>query len=289
MTVQKNILILGAKGMLGQALASVFSDCQSILWDRDDIDISNALDIQSKIPPLGVQWIINAAARNGVDGCETEPEKSKAYAVNGQSLSVLTKIANESNAGLVHFSTDYVFDGSKKEGYTESDDPRPISEYGKSKFIGEQHVTRAANHFYLIRLSRLFGQEAISKTGKKSFVNMMIDLGIHQKKVLNVIDEEHSCPTYGNDLAIATRRLIEEGYPNGIYHASNEGACTWFEFAKEIFRLLDVPVAMRPVPSSFYRRQAKRPRWSRLVNTKGPKMRSWRIALANYLQAQCLA
>ena len=273
------ILIVGAKGMLGQELATVFSDSTLILWDKNDLDITNGEVVEKKIEELRPELIINSAAYNNVDACETNFELAKA--VNGDGPINLAKAAEKVEATFIHYSTDYVFEGTKESGYNEDDQPAPISKYGESKLFGER-VLDYCKRCYVIRTSRLYGLPAVSDGAKKSFVDVMLKLA-EDKDSLEVVDEEFSNPTYVVDLALKTRELFDGKLPHGLYHVVNEGACTWYEFATEIFKLADKGVTIKPVASTVYNRPAKRPKYSSLINNKLPKLRNWREALAAYL------
>ena len=273
------ILIVGAKGMLGQELARVFVDNDLVLWDREDIDITNKPIVDDLLQELRPELIINAAAYNSVDEAEEKFELAKR--VNYHGPVNLAKAAQELGAIFVHYTTDYVFDGQKESGYLEHDLPAPISRYGESKYLGEE-VLEHNDLTYIIRTSRLFGQPATSMAAKKSFVELMLDLA-EKKDELEVVDEEYGCPTYVVDLAVQTKLLVEGDYNPGIYHCVNEGACTWRQFAEEIFNQANVDVKVKPVPSSRFPRPAKRPVRSRLINSKLPAMRTWEEALKDYL------
>lgn len=274
------ILIIGASGMLGQELARVFKEYKPVVWSREELDITDKDQVQKKISDLKPDLLINAAAYNDVDGAE----KNEALAdkINGLAVGHLAKAICASGGILVHYSTDYVFKGDKKEGYLESDQPDPQSAYARSKYLGEQELQKNTDKFYLIRLSRLYGKPAKSEVAKKSFVDMILDLS-RTKKELNVVDEELSSPTYAPDLAVRTKEIIEQKKSFGIYHATNSGACTWYGFAKEIFTVKDIDAKLNPVPASFFPRPASRPRYSILLNTKLPSMRSWQETLKEYL------
>src|SRR3989338_11088514 len=201
------VLVIGAKGMLGQALVSEFSDGNEVhAWDRGEIDITVEQDLRLKIQDLRPELIINAAAYNDVDGAENDPAAAKA--VNGYAVGNLARVSSELDVPLIHFSTDYVFDGAKKHGYDENADPLPISAYGESKFLGEQQLATNATKYYLIRLSRLFGPDATAIGAKKSFVRVMIDLAKTRKEI-EIVDEELSCPTYAPDLARRAREIVD--------------------------------------------------------------------------------
>src|SRR3989344_4569828 len=205
------VLIIGAKGMLGQALATVFNPGNEVIsWDRDEIDITQVESIKLKVKSEKPELLINAAAYTDVDSAETNSEL--ANKINGHGVGYLADAAKELNVPIVHFSTEYVFDGEKREGYLESDQPVPISVYGSSKLLGEQELARNTDKFYLIRLSRLFGSAG---NGKKSFIQTMLDLAA-SKKEIDAVDEELSCPTYAADAAAAGREIVEKKLPFGI-------------------------------------------------------------------------
>jgi len=273
------ILIVGSQGMLGQELAKVFANEEITLWDRNDLDITDREMVYSKIEALRPDVIINAAAYNNVDACEENAEP--AMRINGDGPIFLARAAEQIGAKFIQYGSDYVFDGTKKEGYTEDDLPHPISKYGESKLATENvfaHCTRC----YVIRTSRLFGRPALSEGAKKSFVDVMIKLG-REKESLDLVDEEWGNPTYVVDLAKQTKVLVNGFYPSGIYHATNEGACTWYGFGQEIFRQTGINIRTNPVPTSKFPRPARRPMFSSLINTKLPRMRSWQDALKDYL------
>ena len=281
------VLIIGAKGMLGQELVRVFSSGHEVTGlDREGENFASQIDIttqaaRGKIQKLKPNLLINTAAYNDVDGAETN--QGVAQTLNGYALRNLAQISNELGIPIVHYSTDYVFDGRKQKGYRESDPPSPVSVYGESKLLGETELQRHAQKFYLIRLSRLFGKRALSVAGKKSFVDLMLVRGRTGRRV-EVVDKELSCPTYAPDLAERTRFVVESHQPFGIYHCANKGVCTWFGFAKEIFRIAELDERLlRVAPASFFRRAAKRPKFSILLNTKLPPMRDWREALQEFL------
>lgn len=282
------VLIIGSKGMLGQELVAVFSaDHEVTAWDREEIDITRLRPPLAgyggqaeKIQNLKPDIIINAAAYNNVDGAESEPEIARA--VNGHAVGNLAAICRELNILMVHYSSEYVFDGEKQEGYIETDQPNPLSAYGASKFLGERELQKNTDKFYLIRLSRLFGREPKGTQAKKSFVSLMLDLAKRQAQI-DAVNEEVSCPTYALDIAKRTRDIIEQNLPYGIYHSPNRGAATWHGFAAEIFKIRKINVKLNPVPASYFPRPAQRPRYGILLNTKLPPMRPWQEALREFL------
>lgn len=284
------ILILGAKGNLGQALVKVFEkDNEVISWDRSEIDITDNELIKKKIKDLKPEIIINAAAYNAVDKCETdEKEFELAKKINGNAVGYLAQAALEARAILIHYSTDYVFNGRKKTGYNEDDKPKPINKYGESKLLGEREMVSLSGRglkWYLIRTSKLFGPRGGSEFSKESFFDLMLRLS-KEREVINAISkEEISSFTYTPDLAKATRELINEDKGFGIYHITNEGAVSWYEAVKYLFQLKNIKnVKLNPISSAGLHRPAKRPKHSVLLNTKIEPLRDFREALKEYIQ-----
>jgi dTDP-4-dehydrorhamnose reductase len=308
----KKILIIGDKGMLGQELVSVFkkdSDYKVIAWDREDIDITREKEVDKKIGIIRPSIILNAAAYNAVDKCEDKKEFELAKKINSLAPGYLASSAKKNKAVLIHYSTDYVFDGdlekllfsepsgcthvcatcslhdgrSSAPGYNEEADPNPISNYGKSKLLGEQEVSKNLKNHYIIRLSKLFGKPAVSEGAKKSFFDVMLEAGKNKKEV-RVVDEETSCFTYAPDLARKTKEIVDSKKPFGIYHVTNSGSCTWHEACVELYKLAKIKTKVIPVPASEFPRPAQRPMYSVLLNTKLNPMRDWKEALAEYLK-----
>jgi dTDP-4-dehydrorhamnose reductase len=282
--MKNKVLILGSKGTLGQALVARFQTGFEITaWDREECDVT-APDIGIKIKAIKPYIIINATAYNAVDKAESDPaEKQLAFLLNARVPENLAKISAEINAVLVHYSTDNVFKGDSKAGYRESDQPAPVNVYGESKFTGEQAVIKFAPKYYLIRLSRLFGVKGVSSASKKSFVEIMLEK--KSDPTLTVMNVEIASPTFAPDLAELTADLILKKMPWGIYHGTNSGACTWFEWATEIFKQVGNGPQLTPVYAPQSPRPAKRPEFSQLLNTKLPPQRSWQDALADFLKS----
>jgi len=278
--VSMRVLIVGAKGMLGQELARAFAGHDLHLWDREELDIADKDDVLKKIKQLNPDLLINAAAYNLVDKCEDEFDVARR--INGEGPVNLSMAAAKIGATFVHYSTDYVFAGDQEAGYREYDLPAPVSKYGESKYLGEE-VLEHNDATYLIRTSRLFGRQAGSDGAKKSFVEVMLRLA-SEKPELELVDEEMSCPTYAVDLAERTREIIEGNYLPGIYHVTNEGGCTWLQFAEEIFKQAGRSPKLLSVSGAKFPRPARRPMYSILLNTKLPRMRSWQAALKDFLQ-----
>lgn len=286
----KKILVLGAKGMLGQELVKAFSSdghYTVVGWDMEDIDVTDFEQAQVKIRELNPNTIINAIAYNAVDRCEeSDDEYKKALMLNAEVPKFLAVLSKELGAIFVHYSTDYVFDGENALGYREDAVPHPISKYGESKWLGEKNVLATEGRNYLIRLSKLFGKPATSMIGKKSFFQVMLEKAETTTEPLKVVDDERSCFTYAPDLALATKVLAQEEKPYGIYHIANEKAATWYEATKELFRIVGKKVVVEPVSGSAFPRPAKRPHTSELLNTKFTPLRPYTEALEEFLTLQ---
>jgi len=306
----QKILIIGSKGMLGQELVKTFKkdkDYKVIAWDREDIDISKEKEVSKKIGFTKPNIIINAAAYNAVDKCEEDKKEYKlALEINGKAPGYLAKSAKKNKAVLVHYSTDYVFDGepeipepagcshscascslhqgfAPEVGFDETAKPAPISNYGKSKLMGEKEVAKNMKSYYIIRLSKLFGSPAMGEGAKRSFFDVMLEVGKKNEEV-KAVDEETSCFTYAPDLAKKTKEIIDAKKPFGIYHIVNSDPCTWYEAVVELYRQAKIKIKIIPVDGNEFPRPAKRPFYSVLINTKLNPMRSWKEALKEYLK-----
>jgi dTDP-4-dehydrorhamnose reductase len=263
--------------MLGGQLKKVFPE--AIAWDKQDCDITNFEDLKSKILSLQPTVIINSVAYNDVDGAEKKSEQ--AFLLNSEVPKVLSQVCKEQGITLVHFSTNYVFDGQKGE-YAETDSPKPLSIYSESKYKGEQEIINSGCKYFLVRTSVIFGPKGESEFSKKSFVEIMLDLSSKQDTIKVVSDEVNSL-TYAKDLAENLKKLTESNKPSGIYHITNSGQASWYEYAKEIFKIKNASVNLIPISSSELPRVAKRPPKAVLMNTKLPLIRPWQEALKEFL------
>ena len=262
--------------MLGRELVNVFEKGNElVLWDRDQIDISKKEEVVKKVGELKPDIVINAAAYTAVD--DAESNKDLAYQVNGYAVGFLAAVCKEINALLIHFSTDYVFDGKNNLGYKENRFYKPLNMYGKSKALGEKLILDIEPRYYLIRTSWLFGKRG------KNFVETMLRLASEGKNI-KVVNDQFGSPTYAKDLAEKVKELIESHQPSGIYHITNSGSCNWHEFALKIFELANLKPSVKPVKSEEFPTPAKRPTYSMLINTKLPPMRKWEEALKDYLK-----
>lgn len=284
--MNKRVLILGYKGTLGQALLKEFKahNYQITAWDKEEADVT-APKIVSQIVSIKPDIIINATAYNAVDKVEIDATERKiAFLINAKVPGDLAAIAKKLGAIFVHYSTNYVFSGDKKEGYKETDIPSPINKYGESKLEGEAAVKKVGGKHYVLRLSRLFGIRGISLSSKRTFVEIME--AEQDKAELEVGNTELSSLTYAPDMAKLTRKIIEEAKPWGIYHGTNSGSCTWYGWAKEIFKDLGRGPKVIPAGHSLTPKTTKHPVYSILLNTKLPKQRSWQLALKEFLRSR---
>ncbi|MDQ1255099.1 MAG: dTDP-4-dehydrorhamnose reductase [Euryarchaeota archaeon] len=257
-------LILGAGGMLGKDLSTFFPD--AVKLTHSELDITDEAQVNSTIEDIRPDVVISAAAYTNVDGCEDNQDL--AFNVNGKALEYIAKSCSSVGATLVHYSTDYVFDGSRNE-YVESDVTNPINVYGESKLLGEKNIIENMKDYRIIRTSWLFGLHG------KNFIETMIKLSSEMQTV-KVVNDQFGKPTFTLDLARKTPEIIR--LPPGIYHITNEGSCSWYELARATIENV-VPCSTDEFP-----RKAKRPKYSILRNTKTSPMRPWNEALCEYLE-----
>lgn len=278
------ILLTGSNGMLAKDLIEEFkSNNELILADKYILDVTNKENIYNFIEKNKPDIVINASAYTAVDKAEDEDQKDLVLKINSEGVLNLAECCAKNNIKFIHYSTDYVFDGKNKNGYIEEDLTNgPVNYYGYSKHLGEQGILKTSKTYpgfiyYIIRISWLYG------SGGKNFVNTMIFLS-EIKDELNIINDQHGSPTYTVDVAKRTKYILENKLEKGIYHATNEGFTTWYEFTKEIFKLKNITTKVNPINSDQYPTKAKRPMFSMLLNTKiEPKMRNWKDALQEFI------
>jgi len=274
------VLVTGSAGMLAKDLIPLLSKrgYEVLAPQEDKLDITNLKVVKDVVDKLAPALVTNCAAYTNVDGAEKQ--EHQALMVNGLGVHNLCLLCQERDIPLVHFSTDYVFDGTKPSPYTIYDETNPVNAYGRSKLLGEKYVMWLLTKFYLIRTSWLFGLQG------KNFIETMLELGQKQKQV-SVVNDQRGCPTWTRHLAEATISLMETGR-YGVYHITNSEPTTWFDFTKEIFRLSGINTAVMPVTSEQFPRPAKRPANSvldhfPLKEVTGRDMPSWKEALREYL------
>ncbi len=277
------IALIGADGQLGTDLMKILrgKDITPLYYPEFDVtQPDKAKETLTKIHP---DILINTSAYHRVDECEDNPQQS--FLVNSIAVRDLALICREFGWTLVHFSTDYVFDGKKKTPYTEEDTPHPLNVYAVSKLAGEYFVVSLLEKYFLIRICGLYGVAGCWGKGM-NFVDIMISL---EKKgqTIKVVDDQWVTPTSAEELAVRIGELIQTTH-YGLYHLTNEGQCTWFEFAQAIFRLTRKTPQLIPIDSKTYGAKAVRPPYSILENKRAKKIgitdfSSWETALKNYL------
>ena len=278
------IIITGSQGMLANYLVKTFKNQQLFLYDKQSLDITDQNVINNVLSKIKPNILINTAAYNAVDKCENNSvEYQKAISINALAPGYLAKACQKFSTLLIHYSTDYIFDGQNKSGYDENCLPKPISKYGYSKAMGEEKIIENTKNYYIIRTSKLFGLKGKSPNAKTNFIDKMIELAQKYSEI-KAIDEETSSPTYALDLAKQSQYLINNNCSPGIYHITNFGECTWYELAKKIFEILGKDIKITAAPSSAFAREAPRPLRSVLINTKLPNLRNWQQALEDYLK-----
>jgi len=217
------IVILGAGGRLGAALMHEYRERYDLAgFNHAQLDLANLDDVRRKLGAMNFDVLINAAAFTNVDACETE--RDRAFRINAETPGVLAEICNEKEAKLIHFSTDYVFDGEKRAPYTEEDQANPISAYGESKLAGEKNVLAFDGHL-VVRVSWVFGPD------RPSFVDAMIKRAQQDEKI-DAISDKFSTPTYTHDIAHMLLQFFDREIAGGILHFANAGKCTWQEYAQ---------------------------------------------------------
>lgn len=277
------IAIVGSGGQLATALKACLRG-EILCLAHTDVDIVDHAAVDATLSAARPDCVINAAAYNFVDRAEDEP--GTAYSVNALGPRNLARWCGRAGRTLLHVSTDYVFgsDASRSSPYGESDAPGPQSAYAVSKLAGEHFVRSECPRHFVVRTCGLYGQA--STEGKGNFVKTMLRLAT-ERRDLAVVDDQHCTPSFAADVATAISRLIEtDRY--GLYHATNSGSMTWYEFAREIFRQAAIDIAVRPITSAEYPQKAKRPAYSvldcsKLTTVTGGPLPVWQDALARYV------
>ena|SRR5947208_7404984 len=281
------VLIIGAGGRLGAALMSEFRPKYDIAgFNHAQLDLSNLKGLREKLSALTFDVLINAAAFTNVDACETESDR--AFLINAEAPGVLANLCGEKGAKLIHFSTDYVFDGEKRAPYTEEDQAKPISAYGESKLAGEKNVLAAEDGHLVVRVSWVFGP------GRPSFIDAMIKRAQQDEKI-DAISDKFSTPTYAQDIARTLPQFFDRAIEGGILHFANAGKCSWQEYAQwalDCCRDAGISLKGRTVGALTLNDMtnwvARRPVYSVLSTAKytqltGTPPRAWREAVADYI------
>jgi dTDP-4-dehydrorhamnose reductase len=274
------VLLTGAGGQLGLELAGILPDRghEVVALDRLALDVADPEAVEGAIDEHTPEIVVNAAAYTNVDGCEEAMDL--AYSVNALGPRNLAQACERRGCGLLHVSTNYVFDGRGERPYEPFDPPNPISAYGRTKLAGEEHVMRLTNRWYVVRSAGVYGRG-------HNFVRTMLRVA-KERGSLKVKDDEFISPTYARDLAEGIAGIVEDGR-YGLYHLTNAGSCSWYEFTREIFRLAGVEMEVVPIPGSEYPLPAARPANGVLSSLGSPKLRHWGEALADYLLREAVA
>lgn len=275
------VLVTGANGQLGYDVVKELQkqniECYGA--SRQDFDIVDFEVTENFIKNYMPDVVIHCAAYTAVD--KAEDEQGLCYLVNASATENIAEICKKINAKMLYISTDYVFDGTKNGFYEVDDKPNPINVYGKTKLLGEQAVQKILDKYFIVRISWVFGEHG------NNFVKTMLRLGKGRKEI-SVVADQYGSPTYTADLASLLVEMIQTD-KYGIYHATNEGVCTWAEFAEEIFKITGMDIKVNHITTSEYPTRAKRPMNSRLsknslVINGFYVLKNWQNALKNYLQ-----
>lgn len=283
------VLLIGANGQLGHDLQRALAPHTVLAATRAVLNVAAPAQAREVMASFRPDLVLNTSAFHRVD--DIEKDASQALAINAQAAHQLALACRDADCALMHISTDYVFDGAKRAPYAEDDCARPLSAYGASKLAGELLVRAAWHKHYIVRTCGLYGAAGASGKGG-NFVNTMLrlareGLAAGAPRLIRVVNDQTCTPTFTKDLAEQLAALIETG-AYGTYHATNDGACTWFEFASEIFRRSGLAADLRPTTSAEYGAAAVRPPYSVLEN-RGlrslgiDRMRHWTSALQDYL------
>lgn len=280
---RRTLLITGAGGLLGRHAARWFSQHHRVIAvGHQELNIADAHAVQQWVSRHQPDLIINCAAMSDVDGCQQNPEA--AFAANANGPLHLAQAAERIGAELVHISTDYVFDGEKMAPYTIEDEPRPINVYGESKLAGEKLVREALDRHYIIRTARLFGP------GGRNFASTVLDIARQRGRLLAIVDEIGS-PTYVMDLIERLTTIIQSGH-YGTYHVTNQGACSWADFAATAIDIAQLKsIVIERVNSADLRRPAPRPHRTVMRCLLSERLgwtplRPWEAAFAEFVHQQ---
>lgn len=261
------VLVTGANGQLGQAIQSIsgnYPEIDFVFCDSSSLDITNLDTVNQVFEKVKPNYCINAAAFTAVDKAESEQEK--AISINVTGAKNLAATCKDNNTILLHVSTDFVFDGNKSTPYSEEDIPNPTGVYGQTKLDGEKAIQETFDTYYIIRTSWVYSQFA------NNFMKTMIRLG-SERDSLSVVNDQIGTPTNAVDLAEALIKIVSSNFqlPTsnfGIYNFSNEGHCSWYDFAKKIFEVNNITIDLNPIPTTSYPTPAKRPAYSVLDKSK---------------------
>lgn len=282
-----NIAVIGADGQLGSDICEAFkkNGDKVIELTQNKIEISDFFSINNIINNrLNVDLIINTAAMHNLEKCEADPVN--AFNTNGAGSINLAHACNTMRKPLLHISTDYVFDGGKNSPYTEDDTPNPLNVYANTKLSGEYFISSISKNYYILRISGIYGKNLCMAKGY-NFVDKVLNIG-KEKGVVRVVDDEILSPTFTEDIAAQIIKLVYSGGKPGLYHATAEGSCSWYEFAKEIFLIKGSDVMVEKAAPGEFSGNINRPKYSVLENKKLKDqglniMPHWKDGLKRYL------
>jgi dTDP-4-dehydrorhamnose reductase len=277
------IMLIGSKGQLGTDLLQALAGWEVTPFTHADFDVCDVDRTRAMVQQVKPEVVINTAAFHKVEECEEKPEK--ALQVNAVAVRNLAHVCVEASCRLVHLSTDYVFAGDQTTPYRETDATHPVNVYGLSKLAGEHLVRQVSPRHLIVRSSGLYGAAGASGKGG-NFVELMVRLA-REGRPIQVVDDQVLTPTYTRDLADQIRRLIQAG-AQGLFHVTNSGQCSWYEFAARIFRLLNLHPSLTPTTTAGFGAKVRRPAYSVLAHDAlqcltGSDLRPWYQALEAYL------
>jgi dTDP-4-dehydrorhamnose reductase len=286
------IAVLGSNGQLGHDVVRAFAEQRDEVraLTHQDIELSSLESVAACLRATRAEVVVNTAAMHNVESCEQQP--SRAQEVNVVGARNLATATRDLGSVLIHVSTDYVFDGAKGRPYVESDEARPLNVYGRTKLEGEEFVQDINPKHFVLRTAALYGNHPCRAKGGQNFVDLMLRLARERGRV-RVVDNEFTSPTATTDLARQIASLSRsDAY--GLYHATAEGSCSWYEFAREIFRMADVPVTLEVASPNEFPAKVPRPAYSVLENRKLKSQnlnlfRPWQDGLHAYLSEKQLA
>lgn len=274
----KNVLVTGANGQLGKCLEELSTQHPSInliFKNSQGLDITNKDDVRLMFGNTDFDYCINCAAYTAVDKAEEDKDKARNVNVNG--VINIAEFCRESNTTLIHVSTDFVFDGKSEKPYIETDETYPLSVYGQTKLEGEHKIKEILNEYFIIRTSWLYSEYGTN------FMKTMLRLG-KERTELNVVSDQIGTPTYAKDLAEVILKIVIANEKNyGVYHYSNEGVASWYDFAKQIFEYKNYSIKLNKIATSGYPTPTKRPQYS--VLSKEKIARNLKVEIPNWKQS----
>ena len=279
------VLVTGAKGQLGQSIESIsinYPDIDFIFCSSSQLDITNLEHCKTIFKTYNPDYCINAAAYTAVDKAESEPEK--AHLINVIGARNIAEVCTKFSTTLIHISTDFVFDGSKTTPYTEVDITNPTGVYAQTKLDGEKAIQDTFENYFIIRTSWVYSQFG------NNFMKTMLRLA-NERDTLSIVSDQIGTPTNAVDLAEVLVKIIKFCHSElvseslfGIYNFSNEGQCSWYDFAKKIFEVNNININLQPIPTTSFPTPAKRPAFSvldksKITNVFGVEVNDWKISL----------